>query len=115
MASIGDYKMSQVEQSEADAGRARDDNSYWVQRPEVDRLVAAAVEERDRAWENGLSDLARQWDRSAGINSAFFADALRSLLSLSPERGLVEGRQEPPAVTTSAGVAPAEVEDENLD
>ena len=61
MAAIGDYKMSQVEQSEADAGRARDDNSWWVQRPEVDRLVAAAVEERDREIERlkqGLWDCA---------------------------------------------------------
>lgn len=82
MAAIGDYKMSQVEQSEADAGRARDDNSYWVQRPEVDRLVAAAVEERDRRIE---------------------------------ERGLVEGRQEPPAVTTGLEMNTIPEGDENLD
>ena len=86
---MGDYKMSQVEQVERDRSRAREDNSYWVQRPEVDRLVAAAVEERDRQWREHIES-----GRPLIFN----------------HRGAVA-----PAVTTSAGVTPAEVEDENLD
>ena len=85
---MGDYKMSQVEQVERDRSRAREDNSYWVQRPEVDRLVAAAVEERDSEWRERIES-----GRPLIFN----------------HRGA-----DTPAVTTGSGVNTNNEEDENL-
>lgn len=136
---MGDYKMSQVEQVERDRSRAREDNSYWVQRPEVDRLVAAAVEERDSEWRERIEEKALMCDDHAGrFDDPEFpamAEALRSLLSpdgrsecpdcegesiegrgcrTCNSTGKVEAALVAPAVTTSAGVNTNNEEDENL-
>ena len=117
---MGDYKMSQVEQVERDRSRAREDNSYWVQRPEVDRLVAAAVEERDSEWRERIEEKALMCDDHAGrFDDPEFpamAEALRSLLSPEGrERDGVEGGLSPAGVTTGLEMNTIPEGDENLD
>jgi len=126
---MGDYKLRETEAVERDRSRAVDEAAAWVSRSEHERAVSAAVEERDRQNDELRNEakLLLWWIEEAAILKGAkltraeiaaitrHSDALRSLLSPVPEipglegtRGavdglLVEGRQEPPAVTTSEG------------